>query len=170
MRRRILRRVRLPILLLLALIPIAAIAAPADLTSSQRQQLAAVRQATAKYHNVDKALADGYIAAPHCVAVPGLGTMGFHYINPTLMMDPAIDPLQPEVLLYVPSGNGLKLVAVEYLVFDTGQPHPTVFGMPLHGPMAGHEPGMPVHYDLHAWVWHPNPNGMFTDFNPSVSC
>ena len=33
--------------------------------------------------------------------------------------DPAINPLQPEALLYVPDGNGsLKLVAVEYVKFD----------------------------------------------------
>ena len=35
------------------------------------------------------------------------------------------------------------------------------FGRGFDGPMEGHEPGMPVHYDLHAWVWKRNPGGTF---------
>jgi hypothetical protein len=26
------------------------------------------------------------------------------------------------------------------------------------------------HYQLHVWVWKNNPNGMYTPFNPNVSC
>ena len=26
------------------------------------------------------------------------------------------------------------------------------------------------HYDLHFWIWQPNPDGMFAAWNPSVSC
>jgi hypothetical protein len=29
---------------------------------------------------------------------------------------------------------------------------------------------MPIHYDLHVWVWDHNPSGMFTQWNPTVSC
>jgi hypothetical protein len=36
--------------------------------------------------------------------------------------------------------------------------------------MEGHEPGMPIHYDLHAWVWKHNPSGDFAQFNPEVAC
>jgi hypothetical protein len=25
-------------------------------------------------------------------------------------------------------------------------------------------------YELHAWVWHHNPGGMFLDWNPTVTC
>ena len=38
--------------------------------------------------------------------------------------------------------------------------------MPFDGPMLGHEPGMPIHYDLHAWLWKQNPSGMFARWNP----
>ena len=38
------------------------------------------------------------------------------------------------------------------------------------GPMPGHEPGMPVHYDLHAYIWRHNPHGTFTAWNPNVHC
>jgi hypothetical protein len=33
-----------------------------------------------------------------------------------------------------------------------------------------HEPGMPVHYDLHAWIWKRNPAGTFAMWNPRVEC
>jgi hypothetical protein len=29
---------------------------------------------------------------------------------------------------------------------------------------------MPVHYDLHVWLWQDNPAGMFALFNPTVTC
>lgn len=45
-----------------------------------------------------------------------------------------------------------------------------MFGQPFDGPMPGHEPGMPVHYDLHVWVGRANPAGVFSPWNPKVSC
>ncbi len=44
--------------------------------------------------------------------------------------------------------------------------------MPLRfdGPMLGHAPGMPIHYDLHVWVWRHNPSGTFNEYNPNVRC
>jgi hypothetical protein len=36
--------------------------------------------------------------------------------------------------------------------------------------MLGHGPGMPIHYDLHLWIWAPNPRGMFAQYNPAVRC
>ncbi len=56
------------------LAPLTALAATGGVTDAETlQQLAAVRQATAKYHNVDAALADGYIALEECVELPGVG-------------------------------------------------------------------------------------------------
>ena len=73
-------------------------------------ELAQVRQATAKYHDVNAALADGFVPTPHCIQEPGLGGMGIHYIHPARLMDPEVNILEPEILLYVESGNGLKLL------------------------------------------------------------
>jgi hypothetical protein len=28
----------------------------------------------------------------------------------------------------------------------------------------------PAFYELHVWAWKQNPNGMFADWNPKVSC
>ncbi len=144
---------------------------PVDLTP----ELTAARAATAKYNSVTKALADGYLATVDCVEAPpagppgALGGMGFHYVNLGLM-DPFVDPLTPEILLYVPTAAGVRLVGVEYLAVDVGQPAPVLFGQTMNGPMAGHGPGQPDHYDLHVWLWEANPDGIFADWNPNVSC
>ena len=145
------------------------------------QQLAQVRRATAKYHDVNVAQADGFVPTPHCIESPA-GVMGIHYINIDRLMDPEVNILEPEILLYVESGNGLKLVGVEYW-FSIGAPNtlvkelpqpippaPVIFGRSLEGPMDPHEEGQPPHYDLHAWVWQGNPSGIFAQFNPNVSC
>jgi hypothetical protein len=142
------------------------------------RDLALVRQATAKYHDVNAAYADGFIRTPECVASPD-GGMGIHFINPARLMDPAINLLQPEILLYVEKGGELKLVGVEYFqgigAPDTSIPNPappaaTLFSRPLDGPMEAHAPGQPPHYDLHVWIWQANPSGMFAMFNPNVKC
>ena len=97
--------------------------------------------------------------------------MGYHFLNPALARDTAIDPLQPELLLYVdrPDG-GLRLVAVEYFAPDVGQGRPKVLGREFDGPMPGHNPQMPVHYDLHLWLWEHNPAGIDEAWNPALSC
>jgi len=103
--------------------------------------------------------------------------MGHHYANFALMADGGIDPLRPEVLLYLPDTNGtLKLVAVEYSKRDadgsllTDGDRPFLFGQPFDGPMPGHNPAMPVHYDLHVWVAEQNPNGVYAQWNPALGC
>lgn len=62
-----------------------------------------MRQPTAEYHDFNVALADGFILPPgtECVQDPQAGVMGLHVINPARLMDPAINILEPEILLYV---------------------------------------------------------------------
>ncbi len=152
----------------------AASAAPGSTDPDASKKLAEVRQATAKYQDVNEAWADGYRIAGNGAEEPDpghcVGGMGYHYVKPALIGDPSVDPLKPEVLLYAPSEAGPRLVGVEYLAVDTGQKKPYLFGVPFDGPMAGHEPGMPVHYDLHVWTWEANPAGIFTAYNPNVRC
>jgi hypothetical protein len=142
------------------------------------KELAQVRQATAKYQDVSVALAEGFIRTPNCVESPD-GGMGIHFINPARLMDPAENILEPEILLYIETSGGMKLLGVEYFygigapdtpVPDPAPPAPILFGRPFDGPMEQHEPGQPPHYDLHVWVWQANPSGMFAMFNPNVSC
>jgi len=144
---------------------------------AQADELDAAKDATRKYADVDRALADGYQPRGPCTASPD-GAMGTHYTNQELVADGQFDPARPEQLLYAPNptGRGLKLVGIEYRKDDadqnlaTAEDRPTGFERPFDGPMAGHIPGDPVHYDLHVWVYRPNPSGMFAPFNPAVSC
>jgi hypothetical protein len=138
--------------------------------------LAKVRKATARFHSVAEARRAGYEQAGPCAEEPGVGGMGFHYVNPELVADPAVLPKRPEALLYEPRHGELRLVAVEWVRndqdqdLDTDDDRPWLFGIPFDGPMLGHEPGQPIHYDLHAWVWKRNPMGTFAQWNPRVSC
>lgn len=122
---------------------------------------------TALYHAERQARLAGYDPDPYCVSAPGLGGMGHHWANEALV-DPVFDPLKPEVVLYAPDANGnLKLVAVEYIVIDVGQPAPTFDGHPFD---VGGTPVPVPHYSLHVWVHLWNPSGTFAPFNPNVSC
>jgi hypothetical protein len=49
-------------------------------------------------------------------------------------------------------------------------PAPSLFGQTFQGPMPGHNPQMPWHYDLHVWLFESNPSGLFAPFNPAFSC
>lgn len=175
--KRIMLAVSLAILLLSSFSG-AALAAPVTDPSVLRD-LAAVRNATAKYHDVEVALAEGFVPVSACVGAPGVGAMGYHYLNPARAMDGTINLSEPEILLYIDSGQGLKLVGVEYFfpigapggaIPPTPPPSPTLFGRTFGEPMLGHDPAMPPHYDLHVWVWHPNPAGMFAEMNSSLTC
>lgn len=162
--------------------------------SELNQRLARVRAATAKYHNVEAAIEDGFIQFGGCVETPGEGTAGIHYVNMQRFLQPGVILEEPETLLYIPTGDGnLRLVAVEYvnraLYIDTTGTLPGVFPsrrnplppnfQEVAGPFFLFDrmsegpflvPGTPWLYGLHAWVWAPNPNGMFADRNPRLSC
>ena len=48
---------------------------------------------------------------------------------------------------------------------------PEIFdGQPFDGPMAGHNPEMPWHYDQHVWLYVDNPDGLFAMWNPAIEC
>jgi hypothetical protein len=145
---------------------------PAQAHDGGRVTLDQVRDATEAFHRVSAAQAAGYNLVPgldNCFTKPGVGGMGFHYINVALL-DNIIDPLKPEAMVYAPRPNGtLALGAVEYIVPAAGwdavhsQP-PTLFGQ-----VFGLEEALGV-YELHAWIWKHNPSGMFFEWNPKVSC
>jgi hypothetical protein len=119
----------------------------------------------------------GYVAAAECAQDPKYGGMGIHYTNRALLADGKLDITKPEVLVYEPTPSGkLRLGAIEYFQADADQDlttapdRPQLFGMPFDGPMLGHEPGMPIHYDLHVWLYRHNPAGLFAMWNPRVHC
>ena len=140
------------------------------------RQLAKVKRATAPYKRLAVARKAGYRPVGECTEQPGVGAMGYHYGNEKLLADPRLKKRKPEILVYERKGERMRLVAVEWLRPDadqnlgTDEDRPYLFGKPFDGPMLGHEPGMPIHYDLHAWVWKHNPAGTFAQWNPRVSC
>jgi hypothetical protein len=138
-------------------------------TSSHKlnEALSDVRSATARFHSTNQAIKNGYQPSDHCVSAPGLGVMGYHWANPALV-DDVYDPLQPEVLLYAKDANGnIKLVGVEYIVLNVGQPRPMLGTQPFD--IGGTPMPMP-HWSLHVWLYEHNPSGMFAPFNPNLSC
>jgi hypothetical protein len=158
--------------------------------ATQNQILAEIRRATAKYHNLDAAEADGYELDPRCVEHPDFGGMGHHAVNISRIL-PAVVPSEPGVLVYEPMKNGkYKLVAAEFLVpaeawdaMNPGEPpmlgevefddHREIIYVEVDGEFvpvnAKGGPPFP-HYQLHVWVWKNNPDGMYAPYNPNVSC
>jgi hypothetical protein len=146
-------------------------------------ELQKVRDALDKYQDPIVAVHDGYFSTVGCVEYPKPGAagqvpyraggMGVHFFNVGLMGQ--LDPLKPQVLVYQPVGDKLRLVAAEYFVplSPEVKERPQLFGHPFDGPMEGHHPLMPhglKHYDLHVWFWKKNPAGLFAPTNPSVTC
>lgn len=157
----------------------ASAADPATSSSSLTPaQMLVVHQATQGLRTPAMAVAAGYLPTDDCAELPGVGGMGYHYVNPVLAGDDVIDPALPEILVFIPAGHGQRrLGAVEYFKADADQDvtttadRPSLFGThPFDGPMLGHEPGMPIHYDLHVWLYKHNPDGQLAAWNPAVSC
>ena len=147
-------------------------------------ELAAVKKQLEKYQNPIVAVHDGFFSSVGCIEYPKgtvegsmkypAGGMGVHFLN-FQNIGPTLDPSKPQVLIYEPVGDSLRLVAAEWFMPAelAGASPPTVFGKPLEGPMEGHEPLMPPgfhHYDLHVWLWKNNPEGVFAPTNPTVKC
>jgi hypothetical protein len=135
----------------------------------------AVREATQHFNDVTAAIAAGYVSSASCVSGPNEGAMGVHYGNPAFIEDGVLDVHRPEVLVYEPRDGRLQLVAVEFFViaeqWHAANVEPPVLGGHLfHYVGAPNRLGMPAHYELHVWAWKENPKGIFSDWNPEVSC
>ncbi len=75
-----------------------------------QDELAVVRQVTARFHDVDAAKAAGYELGylngagnriiTGCIAHLTAGVMGYHYFNKRLIDDLVVDPRKPEGLVY----------------------------------------------------------------------
>jgi len=146
--------------------------------------LAATRAALDKYQDPIAAIRDGYFSTMGCIDYPKGGSgegqmaykpggMGVHFLNPALI-GPTLDSLKPQVLIYEPVGDHLKLVAAEWFMPTAiSKEAPTMFGQKLDGPMEGHAPILPAelhHWDLHVWLWKPNPNGQMHPTNSNIKC
>ena len=131
-----------------------------NLPPATMAELQLAKIGTARYNNIENAIADGYVDIN--VVVPH---MGHHYMNASYL-DGNFEIDKPEILVYSPNpaSGHMQLVAVEYAI-------PNSFPEPE---------GFTGNYDVwdnnvtfglwlcHAWVWEYNPDGVFTDLNPNV--
>jgi hypothetical protein len=170
----------LTVLAVLAPDPVAAQTSDPPLSA----ELETVRATLDRYRDPIAAVHDGYLSSVGCIEYPEgghegamryvAGGMGVHFLNHQYVGQ-ELDPERPQVLLYEPVGDGLRLVAAEWFVPAelAGAERPRVFDRELDGPMEGHAPLMPAgfhHYDLHVWLWKENPAGVFSPTNPALTC
>jgi hypothetical protein len=149
--------------------------------------LTRVKAATAKYRSIETAKADGFIQVTQFV--PGLGL----HLAKIDQLNAPFDPLLPNVLLYMPTpSGGLRLAGVAYSVPHVSEQPPQGFpgGLDVwhyhtdlcflpngtvtitpdqascqvrHGLFQAQTSWL-----LHAWIWVPNPHGVFVEDNPNV--
>ena len=128
-----------------------------------------------------------------------MGDMGLHYVRRDLLgLSPKPAPpgsgrvhgtgtytdfRKPAMLVYEPRPDGsLQLVAVENLVFESAwraagkkgppafraEPYVLLKDKPETKVDEAH--GWEPHYELHLWLFRDNPNGIYSEFNPRVTC
>ena len=156
------------------------------------EQLAAAREATARYQDVRAAEAAGYRSVgPH---LPGMGT---HYVRGG--RSPEFSVTEPPILLYERDSTvstGMRLVGVSYLFVAAsdpdGQPEDAPFPKALaswhkHNNVCvlpdnsasvdfteaqcqdrGGRFTAETSWMIHAWIWKESPAGVFSPVNPLV--
>jgi len=165
-----------------------ATAAQPSVTPAVMAQIAKARRATAKYAtNLDAAKADGYM-----IITPMIPNMGYHFLNPKIQ---GFDVTKPPILVYVRDGGAWQLVAIEWVYPKKPVTAPLqgarygTFGAACHyldGSFvlataeakcaktnaktgAAFNFWHPPLVTLHLWIWYPNPNGVFGEFNPLLT-
>ena len=152
-------------------------------------QLDTVRDATAKYRDIEVALEEGYLQTTEDVP-----NMGAHFIHPIRALDGLFNPAEPEILMYTGDEElGWRLVGTSFVLprEQVGDEHPEAFAGPLDnwhvhyslctGPNSISRSTTPEQcaeeqsvwlpsygWMIHAWVWDDNPMGVFNMWNPSV--
>jgi hypothetical protein len=168
--------------------PVQAEAAGAAISPAVAVKLAQARLATAKYAtDLARAKADGYT-----IITPMIPNMGYHFLNPKIS---GFDVTKPPILVYVRRGDAWQLVAIEWVW--PKKPATVPLRGARYGSFAAachytdgsfvmataeakcaktnaktgaafsfwHPPLM----TFHVWLWYPNPNGIFGEFNPLLS-
>lgn len=152
-------------------------------------QIAKARKATAKYvTDLEQAKADGYM-----IITPMIPNMGYHYLNPKVQ---GFDVTKPPILVYVRDGDAWQLVAIEW-VFPNKKPATAPLQGARYGTFAAAchyvdgsfvmasaeakcaktnaKTGAKFNFwhpplvTMHLWIWYPNPNGIFGEFNPLLT-
>lgn len=137
-----------------------------------------VHNATARYVDINVALAEGFVQATPCVSGPDTGAMGVHFVLPARISAGVLNPTEPEALIYQPMGKGsMRLVGVEFIVLASvweanngASAVPALAGNLLNYVAAPNRYGLPAFYEIHVWAWRHNPKGTYADWNTHVTC
>lgn len=126
-------------------------------------ELGKVYAATARFAYEPLASSAGFTRSDTCVTDGQKGGMGYHYFNSANVG--SLDPSKPAGLVYTTDADGSRdLAAVEWVVKDTGQAAPKLFGETFTKDV------LPGHYALVAWIYEDNPSGMFAPWNTTLAC
>jgi hypothetical protein len=146
-------------------------------------ELEKVRAALDKYQDPIVAVHDGYFSTVGCVEYPKrggqgqvpyvAGGMGVHFFNVGLMGK--LDPFKPQVLVYEPVGDKLRLVAAEYFVPLTPDLKERPGCSARHSMDRWKDITLSCHTSssttiCHVWLWKSNPAGVFASTNPDLKC
>ena len=155
------------------------------------RQVYEIRLATEKYRDVERAQADGYFRASGYIP-----NMGYQFANPKFFS--TFDLQHPPILLYNERDGRWDLTAVSYVTAFNKNPKtllpfkkaeyekqsmtcryldgtsldaPGMEACPKEHPITQAALGLwhPDLWVMSAWVWYPNPNGLFSLFNPLLT-
>lgn len=181
--------------LLAAALAVARPGAPAHASARAVEDvLADVRAATARYVDIERARADGYVQVSDMER-----HHGYHFVHATAwawsaagsVLSPSLDLGRPPVLLYVRRAGAWQLVGVEYALPRRPRdepfpgaawheheaschyrdyremPAPAASACQARHPASGAEFVLfhPAMAIVHVWAWHPNPDGPFAESN-----
>ena len=119
-------------------------------------ELNIARRAVCKFRRIEAALDAGFVDT----GLPCIPGQGYHFIRNDLVGTTNIR--EPSVLMYDKDGN---LNGPEWVAPIAGFPTPpSIFGRQMH---ADDDLGLWIQ---HVWVWKLNPDGVFEDVNPDVTC
>lgn len=155
------------------------------------RQVYEIRLATEKYRDIEKARADGYFRFTGYIP-----NLGYQLANPKLFS--GFDPRRPPILIYDEREGRWELIGVAFVAPIDRNPGKSLpfkeAEFMKHPTMCHYEDGTNLsaskeeqcprehtltksplvfwHPDLwvmSAWVWYPNPNGLFALYNPLLN-
>lgn len=152
-----------------------------DVSATTADFLNRAREATARYHDRTRAIADGFRPVG-----PDAPAMGQHWVHPGRVLDGMFDAAHPAGLTYIMRGDRPTLTGVFYVLplghgiqapeepagADSWHVHNGNLSdealLSTHDPAGSHHSSGLRIAVLHAWVWVDNPDGPFAPDNWSL--
>ena len=154
--------------LLICVLAAAACSAPRSSRIVPSDAIEQLRAATRPFHSIDSAAAAGYAREVRdCLVHEHHGAMGYHHVN-RRFTDARFELARPEILLYERTADGYRLNGVEYIIPYAAWPRDSVAPVAM-GQAMRREDNLKIWF-LHVWAWKENPDGVFADYHPDVSC